>query len=155
MARTTREQEVEQRRTVVEWIIAITTIFWSVWWGFYMQEILSKSSSYVRIPIEYVDPPFTFRLSLDFLLAMNALVVLVFSVTFVRWLWSVQKTAYRHFLVRRLVRASAPLCFSIMILIAGVSLIGSALGISSHLMSYGIILTLLWPAAVLIAVWSF
>lgn len=153
MARTTREMAIEQRKTLVEWIVAITTIFWSVWWGFYMQEILPKMHGYVSIPIPFVNPPLVWNLSADFLLTVNALVVSIFAATFVWWLWSVHRTAYRHFMLRTFLRASAPLSFSMMFLLASIGLIGNALGVSLSFMNYGIILTLLWPLVILATIW--
>lgn len=154
MPRTTQAQEIEQRKTLVEWIIEIMAIFWSVWWGFYMQEVLQKAHGDINIPIRFVNPPFVLKPSADFLLSVNALVVSAFAVTFVLWLWSVHKTAYRHFLVRSFVRASAPLGFVILIMLSSISLMGNALSIPSSFMNYGMLLTLLWPLVVLVTIWK-
>jgi hypothetical protein len=154
MARTTQEANIERRKTLVEWIIAITTIFWSVWWGFYMQALLPNADSDIDIPIKVFLPSFTIKLPGALVLVCSAVVVSVFAIVFVLWLWEVHKTAYQRFLLRSFVRSSAPLAFSLLTLLGGILLIGNAVGVSPSLMNYGALLTLFWPPVVLVTIWK-
>lgn len=153
MARTTQEANIERRKTLVEWIIAITTIFWSVWWGFYMQALLPKADSDIYIPVKVFSPSFSIKLPGSLVLVFSTVVVSVFAIVFVLWLWAVHKTAYNHFFLRSFIRSSAPLAFSVLTLLGGILLIGNAVGVSPSLMNYGALLTLFWPPVVLFTIW--
>lgn len=153
MARTTKEVTAEQRRTLIEWVIAISTIFWSVWWGFYMQGLIPVIDQEIAFPLPFISPPIVLKIPGSFLLAGNALIISVFAVTYVHWLWAVHKTSYNRFLVRSLVRASAPLALAMLWLLADILSTGTIVNISPSLMNYGLLLTLLWPGVVLMTIW--
>lgn len=154
MPTTTKEAQAERRVNIADWITAIFGIFWSVWWGFFINRVLDTKA---EINISFSILSFQSVWDVDSIkqlyLVISALITCSFSIAYVHWLWNAQKTAYKTFLVASLVRFSAPLIFLMALFLAAIGMAAIFFGISSSLILYGVILTIFWPVVVLITLW--
>jgi hypothetical protein len=155
MPATTKEAQAERRTNIADWITAVFGIFWSVWWGFFINRVLDTKME-INIPFSF----FSYRSTWDtesfknLYLVFSVMITCAFSIAYVHWLWNAQKTAYKIFLVSSLVRFSAPLIFWMALFLTAVGMAAIFFSVPLSLILYGAILTFLWPVVVLITLWA-
>lgn len=118
-----------------------------------MDRILKSKDDLIAV-IPYVRPEKWLEMPKVHYLVFNVFVVSFFAYAYVHWLWDAQKTAYTTFLVRSLLRSSLPLGFSILLLLSSISFVGFSYQVPDALMYYGLLLTIIWPVAVLFTLWK-
>ncbi len=99
MASSRIEALANRRTNLADWITAILSIFWSVWWGFFFGKVIEYKNS-VIIPVPYLNPPYSLEIPLITLVIINLVICGYFASSYVHWLWNAQKVAYRSFLVK-------------------------------------------------------
>jgi hypothetical protein len=139
MPTTTIEAQAERRTNVADWITAVFGIFWSVWWGFFINRVLEDN------PSDWIK---------NIYILMSVLITCSFSVVYVRWLWNIQKIAYKMFLLSSFIGFSAPLLFLIAFFLSAIGIAGILFSIPSPLILYGAVLTIIWPIVVVITLWT-
>jgi len=139
MPTTTNEAQAERRINIADWITVVFGIFWSVWWGFFINKVIENEPS---------------GLMKNLYLLFSVIITCCFSVAYVHWLWNVQKTAYKKFLVSLLIRYSVPLFFLMLLFMGAVGIARIIFSIPSPLILYGTVLTFIWPIVVLITLWA-
>lgn len=154
MSITLDSAHAERRRNLAEWVTGILGIFWSVWWGFFINEILTEPNLSFNIPLRFVVPNSYITITKDAYLLLSALVVSYFAFTYAHWLWNAQKAAYQRVLLREFVVNAKLLFLSSLILIASIGLPIANPRISETLLGYGIVLLILWPIFVVITIWT-
>jgi len=154
MPRTTHGALAERRVNLADWVTAILSIFWSVWWGFFMNRILENPSSNIRFQIPLLDPPVYIDLPKLLYLVINVVVIAYFAVSYVHWLWNAQRTAYHSFLVSDLLSSSAPLGIAIISMLSSIGFVSYVYKFPYALFLYGVLLTTVWPLAVLVTLWK-
>ncbi len=152
MASSRIEALANRRTNLADWITAILSIFWSVWWGFFFGKVIEYKNS-VIIPVPYLNPPYSLEIPLITLVIINLVICGYFASSYVHWLWNAQKVAYRSFLVKDLINGSIHLWISIILLLSSVTMMGWAIGIPDPMLFYGLILTIIWPLIVLMTIW--
>lgn len=142
------DSDIKRRVTVAEWVTAVYSIFWSVWWGFFIDGIVNA-------------PGISFQLyseenginSVGISLGALTVVVSLFAVFYVRWLWKMHKTTPVVLTIEKFFLDSLYYGFITVILLAAIIFWGIVLTISPLLIFYGVLLTLVWPFVVLFTLW--
>jgi len=132
-----RERREDRNRQLVEWTLGIIGIFWGVWWGFFVNEILASKQVMVVF--------FRFLpVSKAFFLVVSALYVGFLVFTLVHWMWSLRSFSRltRMWTFLRGVRATA---FVLGGFIAAIYVISDAFNLGAGQAAYGAALSLLWP----------
>ena len=148
MPSTTKEAQAERRVNIADWITAIFGIFWSVWWGFFINRVLDTKA---ELNISFSILSFQSVWDVDSIKQLYLVISALITCSIVYF--NAQKTAYKTFLVASLVRFSAPLIFLMALFLAAIGVAAIFFGIPSSLILYGVILTIFWPVVVLITLW--
>src|SRR5262249_19372560 len=139
---------------IADWLTAMLGIFWSVWWGFFMNTVLNQAKAPYQFHVPFLIPATTIPIERSLYLTVNATVISFFAVVYVRWLWDIQRFAYHRVKLREAVDTSIWLVLAIFFLLSSVGFGGNAFNISPDLIQYGATLTLLWPFLILFAIWK-
>lgn len=151
MASSRTEALANRRTNLADWITAILSIFWSVWWGFFFGKVIEHKEN-VMIPIPYLNPPYSFDLPLIFLVIINLVICGYFASSYVHWLWNAQKVAYRSFLFKDFINGSIHLLISMTLLLGSIGIMGLAVNAPDLMLNYGLFLTVFWPIIVFMTI---
>ena len=139
------ESTIERRINIADWITAIFSIFWSVWFGFFTSEVLD--SKYEKIFLLEIFKHSIFMNKFLFII-LNVIISIFFAYSYVKWLWNIQKLIKSHVFIQKLVFLSIPLIQSTTLLASSFCVYGIAFGIDKSLVLYGLLLTIFWPITV-------
>lgn len=90
-----RRRAKERNKTLIGWAAAVFAVFWGIWWGFLVNELLGKPSLVLGVIAgRSVDT--------HQVLVLSAFYVGLFTVSFVAWLWDIRLSVRRSFLRRAL-----------------------------------------------------
>jgi len=132
-----RQRREDRNRQLVEWTLGVVGIFWGVWWGFFVNEILASDKA-IAIFFGFLSCPKAF-----FLVA-SAFYVGYLVFTLVRWMWSLRSlsalTPTGIFLNKL-----GPLVFPLGGFMGAIYVVSDAFGLGMEQAAYGIALSLMWP----------
>lgn len=140
----------ENRTLIADWTTVVFAIFWSVWWGLFIDKVLDLNG--ISIPIgsskDHIYIPIIWYL------LYNALVVSVYTVTYVRWLIKAQKTASTSVSFRDFAGFSVSYVIVLAVVVNSIMLVlYSSTEVPYTLLNYGILLTVAWPIVMFIILW--
>ncbi len=141
----------ENRITLADWVTTVFSIFWSVWWGFFMNAIFNDKSKQIII---YINSNLVLNIHREFYLLINVLWICLFCFFYVRWLWSVHRTAISVTFIRDFLIYFLPLSCSTAGMLSSVVMMYYANIISPYIITYGVLITLSWYLIVIISLWG-
>jgi len=141
-----RQRREDRNRQLAEWTLGIIGIFWGVWWGFFVNEILASD----RATAVFFG---LLSASKTFFLVVSALYVGFLVFTLVRWMWALRTLSRLTRFWSLLMDLRRP-AFVLGGFIAAVYVVSDTFGLGMDQATYGAVLSLLWPTvtyAVLLA----
>jgi len=75
------DERVERNKTVIEWSSNLFGIFWGVWWGMYVENIIRSTTSEVDVFI---------MVNKIVIVIILALGIFIFTHTYVNWMWQIR-----------------------------------------------------------------
>lgn len=148
------ESQIDKQRNLTDWVTGIFGIFWSVWWGFFVNEILKSSVEKAAATLPNISPPFSIQTTKLSFLIVSSVTLAVFASVFVRWLWEIHGTVFYGILLSKFWDLSNKLGLVVLFLFFGIVSAGIGFRVPGELIWYGSLLTFLWPITVLITVWQ-
>jgi hypothetical protein len=134
---------VERNVVIIEWTFGVFTIFWGVWWGFFIDKVVQTKA----YPGEIFDIP----VNLPSLLFVSAVLVALFTFYTVEWMWAIRSISARSPARRVLSQLKMPA-----ILVGALCVVtwkmGTDCGIEPALMIYGWTLSALWFVVIVLMV---
>ena len=132
-----RQRREDRNRQLVEWTLGIIGIFWGVWWGFFVNEILSSKKTVAAF--------FGFLLvSKALFLVVSALYVGLLVYTLVHWMWSLRSFS-RLTRIWTFLTSVRDTVFVLGGFIAAIYVVSDAFDLGTAQAVYGMVLSFLWP----------
>jgi len=151
-ARIRKNKRAERNLHLIEWTAGILGVFWGVWWGFFMQNVLeSQDTATLDFSISALGNSFhgTATLQKTQFLLISVVTIAFYVHYFVRWLWAI------HALKRRNVRRRLfPVLLVMTGLCSAIHITARAFSVDNASAVYGIALTWLWPVVILLVTMS-
>jgi hypothetical protein len=131
----------DRNRLLVEWSTAVFAVFWSVWWAYAAESVLSRGGP-LSLTREVALPRWVVG-------GITAVYVSLFTYFYVKWMWEA-RTFHWEIALRSFVQCLAPL----VIVVTGLLLSSLHLYLQSELLLpqfvYGAILTIAWIVTTII-----
>lgn len=154
MRNTFRRTNSDKRTLIADWTTAVFTVFWSVWWGFFIARLLETKSNYIVIKKPIIAPSEWYKIPIYAYMLASVVIVCIYAILYVRWLWSAQASSYSSVSLGTYIRFSYPYLTITAILFSSILLVRlSAINISPLIVDYGLFLTAAWPLVMFITLW--
>ncbi|NMC57961.1 MAG: hypothetical protein GYA51_00990 [Candidatus Methanofastidiosa archaeon] len=127
-------EKIERNKTIIEWSSNIFGIFWGVWWGMYIDNVMISEIESNNFPI---------TLNKVIIMGVLALSIVIFTHSYVEWMWKIRilSRSTTNETTRKYLKFPIIALIVISILLTSLSI---RFKIETSLLIYGLLLTGFW-----------